>query len=173
MERVDGALGNLRHKAVKDRKGRGPVPLHHVPVGDENDMLLAESLPRIVALLLLDHLRRLVGIMDLEDPFEFRHPVLSPSGTVEKLQPPKHPLPKPAGNLKDGPGIVRNLIIIGSFSGRALSLVHVIPSLHSTHCRYPCGGLNTILRVSSTPYHLKGGLAHKVRISRIRHFMRP
>jgi hypothetical protein len=109
-------------------------------------MLLAESLPQIVVLLLLDHLRRLVGMMDLEDPFEFRHPLLSPFGPAEKLQPPKHSLPKPAGNLKDGPSIVRNLIIkvrsLGEHFPWSMSSFPFIPLTAAVHLEIPsqCSG---------------------------------
>ena len=43
--------------------------------------------------------------------------------------------PKPAHNLKSGPGNVRIQIVIGSFSGEALFLVHAILSLHQA--KYP------------------------------------
>jgi hypothetical protein len=92
-------------------------------------MLLAKSLPGIVLLLFLDHLGGLVGMVDLEDSFEFRHTFVRRLGAIEKFEPSKHPLPKPAGNFECRPGIVRTLIVIGPFPAERLVLYHGILSL--------------------------------------------
>jgi len=117
MERVDGAPGILHHEAVEGRKGRGPIPLHHVPVCDEDDMLLGEPFRGNIFPLLLEHLRWLVGVMDIQNPFKLRHPIFSPFGAVQELKPREGPLPESLGDIKRWSGIVRNLIVIGSFSG--------------------------------------------------------
>ena len=65
---------------------------YRIGVGDEDEIALSEPLIRVQRCLLLDELRRLVCVVDLEDALELGHPLLRDLAPVEECQPFTHVL---------------------------------------------------------------------------------
>ena len=73
MQGVDGSLVKDIDEVVKGGEGGFSIPFDDIAVGDEDQVLLGEAFPGIEALFLLQHIRRFVCVVHLQDAFQLGH----------------------------------------------------------------------------------------------------
>jgi hypothetical protein len=86
-------------------------PLDKITIGDQDHVFLREAFSGIVILFKIRHFRGFMGVMDLEDPLQFRVPGLGCLPIIEEGQPLQDPVSDTTRDLQGRPGKIRFGII--------------------------------------------------------------